>query len=248
MDAGSYPVSLVRMIAGERPRRVHGIARWADSGVDLTLIGSIEFASGLLAQVSCSFGTARHRYAFIAGDAGTIRTTYYNDTSAELPPILEVARGTGLDAVRETVETAAINGFLAEADAFRRPRGARVGALGSGRRSRRVRSDIMVTIEGSARQRPPGNRRRPRPLTPVLLDCNLNARSAGCARILSCKSSVSTSKVSWSRKSGSNSRGARGIPELAPHDARRARLRQADDGAPRILRAARAAASPTSRA
>jgi xylose dehydrogenase (NAD/NADP) len=119
MDAGCYPVSLVRTIAGERPTRVHAIARWSESGVDRTLVASIEFASGLLAQISCSFATARHRHAFVAGAAGSIRTTYFNDTSAVFPPVLEIRRGPGWDAKQELVETAAINGFLAEADAFR---------------------------------------------------------------------------------------------------------------------------------
>jgi predicted dehydrogenase len=118
MDAGCYPVSLVRTVAGERPCRVHAMARWAGSGVDLTLVASLEFASGLLAQVSCSFATARHRHAYIAGDAGSISTTYFNDTSAAFPPVLEVKRGSGWDAHRELIETAATNGFLAEADSF----------------------------------------------------------------------------------------------------------------------------------
>ena len=48
MDAGCYPVSLVRTIAGERPNRVHAVARWSESGVDRTLVATIEFASGLL--------------------------------------------------------------------------------------------------------------------------------------------------------------------------------------------------------
>jgi D-xylose 1-dehydrogenase (NADP+, D-xylono-1,5-lactone-forming) len=72
MDAGCYPVSLVRTIAGERPSRVHAMAKWAPSCVDLTMLGSIEFPSGLLAQISCSFATLRHRHAYIAGDAGSI--------------------------------------------------------------------------------------------------------------------------------------------------------------------------------
>src|SRR4030095_4436897 len=55
MDAGSYPISLMRMIAGERPVRVHAMARMAESGVDRTVVGSLEFASGMLAQISCSF-------------------------------------------------------------------------------------------------------------------------------------------------------------------------------------------------
>jgi D-xylose 1-dehydrogenase (NADP+, D-xylono-1,5-lactone-forming) len=118
MDAGSYPVSFVRMAAGERPRRASAMARWAESGVDLTLMGSIEFESGPLAQIACSFATARHRQALIVGDQGTISTTYYNDTSAAFPPTLELRRGTGWDAQRQIVETAATSGFLAEADAF----------------------------------------------------------------------------------------------------------------------------------
>jgi xylose dehydrogenase (NAD/NADP) len=118
MDAGSYPVSLVRMVAGERPSRVHAMSQWSATGVDVTTLATIVFARGLLAQISSTFATARHRHAFIAGDAGSIATTYFNDTSAAFPPLLDVKRGTGWDAARELVETAATSGFLAEADAF----------------------------------------------------------------------------------------------------------------------------------
>ncbi len=118
MDAGSYPASLVRLIAGERPARVHAIARWGESGVDRTLVGSIEFSNGVLAQIACSFATARHRHAIIIGESGSITTSYFNDTSAAFPPVLEVRRGSGWDAQQETIQTSAINGFLAEAEAF----------------------------------------------------------------------------------------------------------------------------------
>ena len=118
MDAGSYPVSLVRTVAGTKPIRVFAVSRWAESGVDLTTLATLEFPGGLLAQVSCSFATARHRHAFIAGDAGSINTTYFNDTSAAFPPVLQVKRGTGWDAQSEVIETAASNGFLAEAESF----------------------------------------------------------------------------------------------------------------------------------
>ncbi len=118
MDAGSYPVSLVRTIAGVAPHRVHAVSRWGASGVDTTTLATMEFADGLLAQISCTFAAARHRHAFIAGDAGSIATTYFNDTSVAFPPLLEVKRGTGWDAAREVVETAATSGFLAEAEAF----------------------------------------------------------------------------------------------------------------------------------
>jgi hypothetical protein len=61
---------------------------------------------------------ARHRHAFIAGDRGSISTTYFNDTSSAFPPLLEVKRGTGWDAQREIIETSSGNGFLAEAESF----------------------------------------------------------------------------------------------------------------------------------
>ena len=72
MDAGSYPLSMVRLIAGERPTQVHAFARWAETGVERSLVASIEHPSGLLAQIACSFGTARNRRAFVVGDAGTL--------------------------------------------------------------------------------------------------------------------------------------------------------------------------------
>ena len=73
----------------------------------------------MLAQISCSFATARHRHAFIAGDAGSIGTNYFNDTSAAMPADLELKRGSGWDAKRETSQNATTNGFLAEAESFR---------------------------------------------------------------------------------------------------------------------------------
>ncbi len=118
MDAGSYPVSLVRMIAGERPTRVHAMARFADSGVDRTLIGSIDFPGGVMAQISCSFGTARHRHAMIIGDAGSIETAYYNDTSDKLPPHVIIKRSIAFDAPREIIECAAAPGFRVQGEAF----------------------------------------------------------------------------------------------------------------------------------
>ena len=118
MDAGSYPVSLVRTVAGTLPRRVHAMSRWGDSGVDITTLATLEHPDGVLAQISCTFASARHRHAFIAGDGGSITTAYFNDTSAAFPPLLDVKRGTGWDAAREVIETAATSGFLAEAEAF----------------------------------------------------------------------------------------------------------------------------------
>ena len=118
MDAGSYPVSFIRTVAGERATQVHAVGRWSDAGVDETMVGTLEHPSGLLAQFSCSFSTARHRRATLIGDEGTITSSYYNDTSEMMPPLIDITRGVPWDAPRETLRLPAMSGFLAEAEAF----------------------------------------------------------------------------------------------------------------------------------
>ena len=118
LDAGTYPVSLVRLVAGERPRRVQAAACWDPSGIDRTLVATLEHASGLLAQVSCSFATIHHRHAVIAGSAGSLETGYANNPPLDRPVLLRLRRGTGWDAREENVELAPLNGFRAEAESF----------------------------------------------------------------------------------------------------------------------------------
>lgn len=77
MSAGSYPVRFVRTVTGAAPSRVSALSRWGATGVDLTTMATLEHLGGVLAQISCSFSTARHSHAFIAGDDGSISTTYY---------------------------------------------------------------------------------------------------------------------------------------------------------------------------
>jgi predicted dehydrogenase len=120
MDAGSYPVSLVRMVAKEGPTRVSALAKWTDSGVDRTLVATLEFPSGLLAQISCSFDTAVHRQALIVGTEGILQTTFFNHPSPAAPPILHLRRGKGWDSAAEILEVPATNGFLGEAESFER--------------------------------------------------------------------------------------------------------------------------------
>ena len=124
MDVGVYPVSLSRIVAGQCPVRVQATAQWTQgdgslgAGVDSTLAATLEFASGLLAQVTCSFGTALHRQALIVGSEGLIETTFSNHTSAERPGTLLLRAGIGANAVDGRIETPPINGFLAEAESF----------------------------------------------------------------------------------------------------------------------------------
>src|ERR1700761_4229444 len=124
MDVGVYPVSLARVVAGRRPDRVHATAHWTrgngrdGQGVDSALAATLEFPGGLLAQISCSFGSALHRQALIVGSAGVIETSFANHTSVERPGILSLRTGAGADAVNGKIENPPINGFLAEAESF----------------------------------------------------------------------------------------------------------------------------------
>jgi len=117
MDAGTYPVSLVRMVAAERPVRVQARALWAD-GVDRALAATLEFDSGLLAQISCSFSTGAHRQALIAGSGGVIQSAFQNHPPLDRPAEILLKRGTGWDSDYERVQVPALNGFRAEAEAF----------------------------------------------------------------------------------------------------------------------------------
>lgn len=118
MDAGSYSASFIRVMAGERPTRVHAVGRWGETGVDRTLVGTFEFASGLIAQVAASFDTAYHRHGQIAGDGGIIDTMFLNHPPLGGPAAFQIRRGKLAASPIETVPVAEGNGFLAEADSF----------------------------------------------------------------------------------------------------------------------------------
>jgi D-xylose 1-dehydrogenase (NADP+, D-xylono-1,5-lactone-forming) len=117
MDAGTYPVSLICMAARERPARVHAVALW-EHGVDRALAATLEFGSGLLAQVTSSFSTSVHRQALIAGTAGIIQTPFANHPPLGRAAEFLIKRGAGAEF--EAVRTEALNGFLAEAESFAR--------------------------------------------------------------------------------------------------------------------------------
>jgi D-xylose 1-dehydrogenase (NADP+, D-xylono-1,5-lactone-forming) len=118
MDAGSYSVSLALLVAGDAPVRVHAMRGMAATGVDISMAATLEFASGIIAQISSSFATSYHRHALIAGDNGSIETTYLNHPPLGGPAVLQIRRGRMVSDAIETITTADGNGFLAEADAF----------------------------------------------------------------------------------------------------------------------------------
>lgn len=117
-DAGSYAVSLIRIVAGKRPLRAHAIAQFDEKGVDRTTIAHLEFDGGLLAQVSCSFATVFHRHASIGGDQGVIETNYLNHPPMGGPAVLQIRRGTANTIPMEPVAVPEGNGFRLEAESF----------------------------------------------------------------------------------------------------------------------------------
>jgi len=118
MDAGTYPVSLIRFLSGERPTQVYAAARWHAAGVDQTLTASLEHSSGLLAQISCSLAAGLHRQALITGTTGVIQTTFLNSPPLDRPAVLTVKQSASWEAPYETIEVPAVNGFRAEAESF----------------------------------------------------------------------------------------------------------------------------------
>ncbi len=139
-DAGCYPVSFVRQVFGARPVRISAVARWVGPGVtssatndavidpannavaggliDQTLVATLEFAAGGLAQISCSFATAVYRRAVIVGSTGVIDTEYQNHTDRTQAPSYRIKRGTDWLAEPETIAVPRDNGFRLEIDAF----------------------------------------------------------------------------------------------------------------------------------
>ena len=117
LDAGSYPVSLIRYLAGELPTRVSASATWTASGVDGTLIANLVFPDGLLAQASCAFGTGIYRRALVACEGGVIRTDFLNHLTAAEPGLLDIGRG-GWQLTQEAKTFAPLSGFRAEAESF----------------------------------------------------------------------------------------------------------------------------------
>ncbi|BAN24694.1 Gfo/Idh/MocA family protein [Caballeronia insecticola] len=128
LDAGSYPLSLIRLVMGSAPQRVDAVATWADSNVDISLMATLIYADGRRAQVSCSMDAANHRFATIIGTQGTIDTEYLNHTSDQttghpygyLPSQLRVRRGIPNSVPFETIASESGSGFFFAAESFAR--------------------------------------------------------------------------------------------------------------------------------
>ncbi len=126
LDAGSYALSITRLVMGCAPAAVMADASWSDSGVDISTMATLYYADGRRAQLSCAMNAANHRRATIAGSAGTLETEYLNHTSSQLgespygylPSQLRVRRGTANTVAFEDVRCATGSGFRFAAETF----------------------------------------------------------------------------------------------------------------------------------
>jgi predicted dehydrogenase len=71
-DVGCYGVNTARFFAGEEPRRFRSFARFGPSGVDMSLTALLEFPSGVLAQIDCSFEQPYRCHYELSGTRGLI--------------------------------------------------------------------------------------------------------------------------------------------------------------------------------
>ena len=156
LDAGSYPMSLIRLAMGSAPQRVLAQSRWDASGVDIATVATLLWDDGRNAQLSCSMDTATHRRAMIIGSAGAIETEYLNHTSqgptghphGYQPSQLRLRRGTGNPIAYESIVTGVGSGFRFAAEAFAKVVAERDFAAIE--RAAQASLDIAATLEAIA--------------------------------------------------------------------------------------------------
>jgi predicted dehydrogenase len=152
LDAGSYPISLIRLVMGCAPARVLAHANWAATGVDISLMATLFYADGRRAQMSCAMDTANHRRATIVGSHGTVETEYLNHTSDShthawgyLPSKLRVRQGIANSIPFEDVHSASGSGFRFAAEAFATV--VRDGDMAAIERTAAASHDIAATLD-----------------------------------------------------------------------------------------------------
>jgi predicted dehydrogenase len=71
-DIGCYPVGYARTVAGREPIEVFGAADFDRTGVDVTFVGQMRFANGLLAQFDSSFASPPRTFMEIVGSTASL--------------------------------------------------------------------------------------------------------------------------------------------------------------------------------
>ena len=156
LDAGCYPLSLIRLAMGQAPERVTAHPTWGPSGVDLAMMATLHYGDGRHAQLACSMVGGQHRYALINGSDGVIETEYLNHShTASQPPVhgflpsrMRLRRGVAAGAPFEEIVCPGGSGFAFAAEAFARV--VRLGDHAAIAQAARVSLDIAATLEALA--------------------------------------------------------------------------------------------------
>jgi len=125
LDAGSYCLSLIRLVMGRPAQRVQAVSRPAPTGVDIGTTATLHFDDGAVAQLHCSMDLALHRHAAVIGSDGFLTTDFLNHTAAPdethpwgyQPSQLRLRRGSGNGPV-QPVPSPVGSGFRFAAEAF----------------------------------------------------------------------------------------------------------------------------------
>ena len=123
MDVGCYCINVMRLLTGEEPQRAQAFARIGDrSQVDETLVGILDFPSGVLGHFDCSVRTSQAHTYEVRGTEGRIRVAegFVMDPNREM--VIEHWQGS--DYKRITIPPANSYTLMAEdfADALRNNR------------------------------------------------------------------------------------------------------------------------------
>jgi D-xylose 1-dehydrogenase (NADP+, D-xylono-1,5-lactone-forming) len=123
-DVGCYGVNTARLFAAAEPTKAFALARYGDSGVDLSLTAQLEFPGGILATIDCSFEQPFRCSYELVGTRGVIDVP-----DAYLPPdagkpvarLRTIGSGSdlndGADQVR-VLEFEPVNQYAAMVDTF----------------------------------------------------------------------------------------------------------------------------------
>ena len=116
MDVGCYPVNAARMLAGP-VAGVAATARWAQSGVDETLAGTLDHAGGALSLVSCSLVSSHHHVVQLVGTEGVVDVPVAFTPPPDRPSVLVHTPGARGGEPRE-IRFEPVDQYTAEAEGF----------------------------------------------------------------------------------------------------------------------------------
>jgi len=116
MDVGCYPVNAARMLAGP-VTGVTAAARWAETGVDVTLAGTLDHAAGALSQVACSLASSHHNAVQLVGTEGVVDLPSAFTPAPDRPSVLVHTSG-ARGGERREIRFHPVNQYTLEAEGF----------------------------------------------------------------------------------------------------------------------------------